>query len=597
MASGLNYQVAVDDSLILTNPTGVVEISASQMTEQRYPANSTSLSQIQFQNIKLSGMNSMFDSQFFLEYDLTVSADLSKGQLLPGLLFAGLSDVTSATVVADKGVRPILTSTSTNIPNICFRQLCLSSCTQSCAVALNNSNSQNYNLQQELALQDPLVENVKDRLAGLCPVDRPKSVVIPDAYTVAYASPALTITANPAGFALGQRQPNNAVWNGGRNIVNIVGTPTKAASSAVYSVVYRIREPVLADPFTCGYSGPAICNINSLSVTYSLDSSALVNAGVFCTTNNYTAALPNITGLSVSAITNANLLTRTYAVDPSVIAIPPVMYYDYNYFTFNQTPTSNAVGDQTQSSTQISLETVPKMYVAKIQALPNGLSATSTQIGSTVNQIVVQYGSMGRYVFTQQQLYEAYIRNTKVQKNFNEWLLDCEICLNLSLDLQNSAQSFVGIQNSGGLSFSVQYTYNNANQTLGGVPMPSQLYIIEMFSFAGNISVGAGVANYNTTTMSAAQLIQALDSKPMVSSKHLHAAHGVKPIQGGGIFSSIGNVLRGAVSALPGVVNTAANIANVAQGALSHPVVQSALGALGGSGGELMYSSRRRGRR
>lgn len=594
--SGLPYQVALDDSLVLSNAQGVIEISSSMMMEQRYPANSQSLSQVQFQNIKLSGSNSLFDSQCFLEYDITVNASLVEGQFLPGLRFVSGANVAVMTISADNGLEPVLTSTgggttfSTNIPNLCFRQLPLSRITNSLSIALNNANSQNYNLQQELALHDVLDEDSKDRLAGLCAVDNAKSTIIPDYYTLvtpADATGQLALTINDA-YKGGVKQPNNPFWNGGRN--NIAVKSVSAVSAAgLYSAVYTIREPLLADPFTVGHSGPALCNIGSLSVTYNIDSSALLQ-GMFCATKQFysaTATRPKVDGLAVASIANSTLLMRTYAVDPSVVNIPPVMYYDFNYYQFNQTACPNTVGaDQTQTTTSISLSTVPKLYVAKIQGLPNGLTGTSTQIGSLVKQITVYYGTYTSMIFNESQLYEAFKRNTKVMKTFSEWREDCEILINPALDIVNNAQSFTGIANSAGLTFSVQYTFNNANQIANGQSVGS-LFINEMFIYAGNIANGQGQSVYSTTTISAGQLISALD-KPLVSNKALHNAHGLRA---GSLFSSIGNVLRGAVSALPGVVNTVANVSNMAQGALNHPVVQSALGALGG--GQLMYSSRR----
>jgi hypothetical protein len=607
MSSGLPYQVALDDALVLSNPTGIVEISASQLTEQRFAATSQSLNQVQFQNIKSSGVNSLFDSQALLEYNIVVAADLSKGQLLPGVLFTHTTTVAAMTVAIDNQVAPVLTSNAaadtfqTNIGNIAFRALPLSRCTSSLQISINNANSQTYNLQNELALQDILTEDAKEAYSGLCPVDSPLSVVIPNFYTLAVpasAASAMDLTIDP-NYKGGQRQVNNPWYNHGRNLIKATAVSAVAADGK-YSVTYKIREPLCADPFTTGYSGPALCNIESLSITYSLDVSNNL-AGMFCATRNFmdtSAGSPSLTGLAVTSITGATLIMRTYAVDPSVINIPQIAYYDYSQYQFNQTPCSNVAinTSATVQTNSMSLNTVPKLYVAKIQQLPNGLTPLpQQQIGAQVDSITIQFGSLGRYIFTSEQLYQAFLRHSGVVKTYNDWLADCVIVINPALDLQNSASSFTGIANMGSLNWQVQYNYNCNNYYYGGVtnivPIPGSLFVNEMYVFAGSIAVGQGQAVYNTTTISSAQLVAALD-KPLVSNKALHAAHGVKAIRAGSLFGSIGNVLRGAVSALPGVVSTAANVANMANQAMSHPVVQSALGALG-SGGQLMYSSRR----
>jgi hypothetical protein len=103
-----------------------------------------------------------------------------------------------------------------------------------------------------------------------------------------------------------------------------------------------------------------------------------------------------------------------------------------------------------------------------------------------------------------------------------------------------------------------------------------------MFINQGSLAVGAGQATYTTTTISSGQLVAALD-KPLVSHKVLHSsASGQRVLRGGGIFSSLGNVLRGAAASIPSLLNTANQAIGMTQNAMSHPLVQSALGALGG---------------
>jgi hypothetical protein len=453
-ASGLPYQVAIQDDFILNSAMGSITVSSAQVVQQRYPANSQSLNQIQFQNIKLSGAQSLFDSQFLLEYQITVQADLKQGELLPGLLFSHNSTIGACTVAIDNQTFPILSNAasqvwSTNIGNLSFRELPLSRNTSSLQVALNNANQQNYSLQQQLALVDPLTEEDKQRLNGLTPVDSPRGVVIPNFYDLnvpagATTASAITLTIDP-NYKGGRNQPNNPFWNSGRNYIRVVSLG--APANGVYTVTYLVREPVLAAPFTCGYSGCAIGNLDSISITYNIDSSTALE-GMFVATKNYldgTANPPLLTGLSISSITGCTLITSTYAVDPSVVNIPPVIYYDFSQFVFNSTPgvvAPSAGSSATKQTQSIALNTVPAMYVCKIQPLPNGLGAnTSQQIGATVQSLTVNYGSLGRFVFDQTQLYQAFVRNSKVLKSFNEWIDDCVIMLNPALDFQNSGQN------------------------------------------------------------------------------------------------------------------------------------------------------------
>ena len=603
-ASGLPYTVSLQDDFILNNAMGAVTISSAQVVSQNYPATSQSLNQIQFQNIKLSGASSLFDSQWLLEYDVTVQADLRKGQFLPGLLFNQNATISGGSIAIDNNTFPILSNAagqifSTNIGNLSFRELPLSRNCSSLQVSLNNQNQQNYALQQQLAVSDPLTEEDKNRLSGLTPVDSPKSVFVPNFYTLsvpagATSGSALTLTIDD-NYKGGVNQPNNPYFNSGRNFVNVKSLSSNVAVG-VYSATYTIREPILADPFTVGYSGAAIGNLDSISITYNIDYSNSLQ-GMFVASKNYldgSTLPPLLSGLSITGITGCRLLTRTFAVDPSVVNIPPVIYYDYSQYTFNTTQTAVPIGSasattQTQS---IALNTVPKMYVMKIQPLSNGLSPnTSTQIGATIESITVNYGTLGTFVFNQVQLYQAFVRNSKVEKNFNEWLDDCVIMLNPALDFQNTASSFTGIANLGTLTFNLsQVIFNCKNYVYGGCVVPASISINEMFINQGSLAVGMGQATYTTTTISSGQLVAALD-KPLVSHKVLHSsASGQRVLRGGGIFSSLGNVLRGAASAIPSVLNTAQGVLSTAQGALSHPMVQSALGALSGG-------SMRRGRR
>jgi hypothetical protein len=596
-ASGLPYTVAIQDDFILNSAMGSITVSSAQVVQQRYPANSQSLNQVQFQNIKLSGAQSLFDSQFLLEYQITVQADLKQGELLPGLLFSHNATIGGCTVAIDNQTFPILSNAagqiwSTNIGNLAFRELPLSRNTSSLQVALNNANQQNYSLQQQLALVDPLTEEDKKRLNGLTPVDSPRGVVIPNFYDLnvpagASTASALTLTIDP-NYKGGRNQPNNPFWNDGRNFIRVVSI--SAPANGVYSATYLIREPVLASPFTVGYSGCAIGNLDSISITYNIDSSTSLK-GMFVATKDYldgTANPPLLTALSVSSITGCTLITSTYSVDPSVVDIPPVIYYDFSQFVFNSTPgvsVPSAGSSATKQTQSIALNTVPKMYVAKIQPLPNGLGGnTAQQIGATVQNLTVNYGSLGRFVFTQEQLYQAFVRNSKTLKSFNEWVDDCVIMLDPALDFQNSASSFTGVANMGTLTFNCQYQYTCDNYLYGGLSVPGDLNINEMFINQGSLAIGSGQATYTTTTISSGQLVAALD-KPLVSHKVLHSsASGNRVLRGGGIFSSLGNVLRGAVGSIPSVLNTAGQAIGMAQGAMSHPLVQSALGALSGSG-------------
>ena len=598
-ASGLPYTVSLQDDFILNSAMGSVTISSAQVVSQNYPATSQSLNQVQFQNIKLSGGSSLFDSQWLMEYEITVQADLTKGQLLPGILFSQNATIGGVSVAVDNQTYPILSNAagqiwSTNIGNLSFRELPLSRNCSSLQVALNNQNQQNYALQQQLAISDPLTEEDKNRLSGLTPVDSPKSVVIPNFYSLnvpagATTASALTLTIDD-NYKGGVKQPNNPYFNSGRNFVKVklVALVTDPAINGIYSATYVIREPILADPFTVGYSGSAIGNLDSISITYNIDYSNYLQ-GMFVASKNYldgSVNRPVSTGLSITGITGCKLITRTFAVDPSVVNIPPVIYYDYSQYTFNTTQTTPPAGNasSTTQTQSIALNTVPKMYVMKIQPLSNGLTPnTSTQIGATVESITVNYGTLGTFVFNQVQLYQAFVRNSKVEKSFNEWLDDCTIMLNPALDFQNTASSFTGIANLGTLTFNLSSVIFNCNNYLyGGCSAPASISINEMFINQGSLAVGMGQSTYTTTTISSGQLVAALD-KPLVSHKVLHSsASGQRVLRGGGIFSSLGNVLRGAASAIPSVLNTAQGVLSTAQGALSHPMVQSALGSLSG---------------
>jgi len=593
--SGLPYTVALQDDLVLGNAMGAITVSSAQYVEQRYPANSEGLSQIQFQNIKLSGSSSLFDSQWFLEYQVDVQADLKLGELLPGLVFNHNANVSGMTVAIDNNTYPILASNSaagtftTNIGNLAFRSLPLSRNCSSLQIALNNANNQNYNLQQQLALCNPLTEDDRSRLSGLCPVDDPRSVVIPDFYNLAVGtgSPVvLTMTIDP-NYKGGNMQPNNPYWNCGRNFIKVSSIVTPP-NNGVYKVRYTVREPVLANPFTVGYSGTALGNLDSITINYSLDSSVALK-GMFVGAKNYSdtsANPPTLSGLAVTNISGSTLIARTLSVDPSVVNIPPIIYYDFDQYTFSQTTgveAPSAGSSATKQTQSIALNTVPKLYVAKIQPLSNALnSLANQQIGASITQLTVNYGTLGRFVFDQVQLYKAYIRNSKVNKTFNEWVDDCTVILNPALDFQNTASSFTGVSNMGSINFVAQYTYTCDNYLYGGMSVPSGLNVNEMFINQGNIAVGQGQATYTTTTISSGQLVAAMD-KPLVSDKVLHSsATGKRVLRGGGIFSSLGNVLRGAAQALPGALGAAGQAIGMAQNAVNHPIVQSALAGLTG---------------
>lgn len=587
--SGLEYEVLLDDQFIVANPKGVVEIGSNNVLQNHFPANSVSNSQLQWNNILSQGENSCYSNQWRVKYTVAVTADASKNQVLPGCLFTVGADITANRCVLDPAPYvPNITSTTTNAPNIFFRQLPLSSITNSISLTLNNVEGNATNLAQQIAICDPLDEDDKKLLANACPVDRAMASVVPDLYTITVTSNVSAVV--PSTTYQGMvRQPNTPWWASGRNVV--LPSSVDAGTNAVYTANYTIYEPVLISPLSVK-PGPALMNVQSFSLKYALDSSNNLNGMLECSNQMTQASVEavNYNGIVVNMGTTAELYIQTYQLDPIIQPVPKIIYYDYDKVQFQQT--KMAVGNTATQfpSSSFKLSTVPKIYMAKVATLQNGLIIPNNLCSCSLDLLTITFGSFGQFTFDSYQLFFLYQKNAKDYKtSYNEWLANPTIILNPTLDMKSSVNAFAGITNSSGYMWSVNITTKNTNLTAGAtiakISASAEYYYQEMFVIPGSIAIGENTAVYNSSTISSAQLVAGLD-KPLKS--NLLVKHS-QMLRGGSFFSSLGSMVRGAVSALPAAVSTANAV-------LQHPIVQQGLSALSGAGitgGAMSYRRRR----
>lgn len=617
--SVLGKQIAIDDRLVLGNANQVVELGCNQNIQRKFPATQTSSQSIQWNNILSLGQFALLDPRFVVEYEVAVTFDVSKFQILPGIMniYPG-AGATGATAVVDPSpnIIKVNPATGVNVPNIVFADFPLSRCTSTIALMINSVET-TTNLQNLLALNREWIVDAHQRveLTSTVPNYLNVSPVNPDQITWT------DIASNPTTCSVQvvPNQPNTpASASQYKSRASFYPKSLSAVfNTSFYTAVYVFREPVFASPLSTK-SGPALANVQSLQLKYNLDNSKnllgmLSASNQFISLNglaNPLAAPLSLAGLSCAlegspapvavAVANAQLYIDVLSIDESLTGtIPEVAYYDYHYLEYNNTSlslTNNTVQTATAASLSTNgykLTTMPKYWFCRVMPQINGTVATNSLAGLVIDRITIQLGSLGIYTLYQEQLYQCFKNNTGyLDLSYGQWVnMGCPMLLNISVDVSSSQGIFQGITGTGGLMWSVDITYNNSNWLQTGIANYSQVtgatnagqfYAYECYVQAGSCAIGQGSCNFRSTTMSENEFLVTTE-KGMMSNKSVEAMSGEKA---GSFFGS-----------LRGILNSAHHVAKAGAQAFQHPMVQKGLAALAGSGmsaGALTHSARRR---
>jgi hypothetical protein len=588
MAEGLDIQVAIDSRLILENPTQIITTGAAQNLPRYVPATSVSGSQIQWNNILSIGNNVIIDPNWVVEYDVAVSFPKDgTGAQLPGVDYTAnpptlLANQYSATV------------TNKQLPTVVFAQFPLTRIANNLALQFNNvetsiNASQLLNNCREWILD----AQRKREMASSCPTHN-------------YVSPNTVLST--AGNIV-PNQPSTPYWacegfsNASFMPISLIQDPI---TSANYVATYRLREPVFISPLTAANSA-GLAQVQSINLRYNLDQSQAAQ-GLFSSAVVYTASQLSAT------ITAANLYLDYLTVDTlKTGTIPPVVYYNFEFPEFQQTPlaglsdtaagsASNPKGASYQMTTQSQkLSTMPKWYYCKLSPNFQGLTSQNNLCGFPIEQMTITFGSFGQYIFNREQLWQCFKKNTgRLDITYPQWVaLGTPVILQPAVDITSASDAFQGKTNDSGIMWQNNITYtlenyiaaagNSAGATNSilaatGIAV-ANCYAYEVFVNSGSCQIGMGTCIFKNTTASEAEFSRALSNKDMVSSDALAASQGAQ----GGSF----------LSGLKGVLHTAKKVAGVGAKALQHPLAQKGLEYLasagsGMSGGALSHSLRRR---
>ena len=478
----LSNQIALDARLMFDHATQVILEGASQVLQQTIAATQCNNNLISFNNILSIGQNVVIDPFINIQYTVAVE---------------------------------VLVNNQTDINTF--------------PGTINNVNT-NINLAVITAVcrENYASEDMRSELLSRCPSDNNKGPVLWNQNT-AMALP------TPAGAAQQIVNPN-ANWIidqpntpsqlcGGRSRVSIRPVSVAAIADNAQIITYEITEPIFIAPLVLGKGGAGLCNVNSFGVRFQLDtSSSMLN--MFNATQVVTNAMLANTTIN---ITTAKLLINYLTVDVVDHPIPNPAFYDWYQVDVNTTTLSSipAIGASpaplgNQSCNSYKLTTIPKFYWLKLMPEVSAVKAHNLMCGFPIESLQITYGSYGQFIFTRDQLYYTYRRNTgHTGISYEQWVnLGCPVCINPSLDMC-SANSFSGESNLGGLMFQsvVKYTlenYNTANTNLAACDITTCL-AYELFVTQGSCAIGNGVAVFKNSSLSMEEFAQLSDRQPVVS--------------------------------------------------------------------------------
>jgi len=552
MASQLPVQPAFDQRLLIENAQQVVVLGGQQTVMRAYPATSVNNNVMSWSNILSLGQGVLIDSVAFIEYVVSVSVPTNAANVMCGVSAAGALTPVNAQVGADS-------------PTIGFAQYPLHANASSILVNINNV-SRAFTGQQLFAVAKEWILTQKQRefIASSCPSANSTSVI-------SYASTAANLyTEQPLTPSIQCRGLSRAS----------IQAKSATAADGTTTAVFTIREPVLVPPFNIN-SGPALGQIQSLGLTYTLDNS--LNLRGFLTSQVLNAAFAvNIIG--------ANLELNFITPDQSLTPIPAVCSYNYDFPDLQSSAHAVTIAADYASVGQVStnsqkLSTIPKLYGVRIcQNISGRNELNSNGAGFPISQMTIQYGNFGNYTFNRVELWRLFCKNApEAGLTYNQWVqLGTPVLINPTLDLTGNGV-FAGMQGDASVMWSNTISYTSENfANAGGYPAaditPAAVFAYEIFIQSGSVSIGNGTAVFKDTSTTQAALVGALQEKDAPSDAALTGQD-----SGKGLFSSIKNVFHAAKK-------HAGTVAKVL------PVVQSGLEALAGSGasGGMLYSRRRR---
>lgn len=551
MATQLPVQPAFDSRLLVDNAEQVVVLGSQQAVMRAFPANSVNNNSVSWSNILSLGAGVLIDPVAYIEYDVTVAAPTADAQIFCGVSAAGAPTPVNAQVGALS-------------PTVGFAQYPLHTNASSILVNINNV-SQAFTGQQLFAVAKEWILSQKQReyLASSCPSANSTSAISYASTAAAlYPDQPLTPSIQCRGLSRASIQPKSAV-----------------SEEGVTTVTFTLREVVMVPPFS-PHGGPALGQVQSLGLTYTLDSSN----GLKSFLNAQEAT--NCTVTIISANLELNFLTP----DQSLTPIPAVCTYNYSFPDLQSTKHAVSIAADTSSVGQVftqsqKLTTIPKLYGVRIcQNISGRTELNSNGVGFPISQMTIQYGNFGNYTFNRTELWRLFCKNAPdAGLTYNQWVQIGTPCLiNPTLDLTGNGV-FAGMQGDASVMWSntINYTsenfFNAGGYAAAGITV-ANVFCYEIFLQSGSVAIGAGTAVFKNTSASQAAVVGALQEKDAPSDAALTGQD-----NGTGLFSTIKNVFHHAKK-------HAGTVAKVL------PVVQSGLEALAGSGssGGMLYSRRRK---
>ena len=241
------------------------------------------------------------------------------------------------------------------------------------------------------------------------------------------------------------------------------------------------------------------------------------------------------------------------------------------------------------------LTTMPKYYYVKLSPNVIGVRCKNNLAGFEIKQMTITFGTLGRFTFTQWQLWQLFKRNTgKLDISYAQWVaLGSPCVIQPSTDIASSGDLFPGKENDAGIMFFNNITYCLDNYARAGITNLStncgiqndQCFAYEAWINNGNVQIGGGTCVFKNTTTNEAKFVQALDQNNLVSEDQLTAAQGA---HAGSFFGTMKGLFHGAKK-----------LAGMGARALQSPLAQKGLEYLasqgaGMSAGGLSHSLRRR---
>ena len=352
--------------------------------------------------------------------------------------------------------------------------------------------------------------------------------------------------------------------------INPTYEATAPGASAARTITFEISEPLLISPFTTYDNETFLANINTMSMTFNLQSNndMLVSAQSTGFAGGYLPAC--LTSLAIKA---ARLEWEYIQVPQDLVSIPPVVSYPYENLIYFNRQFAGEIGSNLMSginSDTIRFSAQPDLIAIYARQSMNGRDASTVSktartdtffgigqwsSGTTLAGISINYGVKSGLLASasSKTLYRISKRNGW-KGSWNDWcngqaVLLLSPTLDLGLDLQ--AGDVLPMEAAANQNFQCNMTFNDQPFRYAGAAA-GEPYDVELMVcpvYRGVLNITPSSALFNLGELSHSEVQQALQTQP--KDGRMISDEVVKPtVQGGSLFGTLKSLVGSTANAL-----------------------------------------------